>query len=132
MFQTGLEFASGTTNDCKRLVAKLFPPGEILGAYRQARSALGTGDLVLVTEEADPSGFQAMPRVEYVKKIKGAMGHLARKTLPALGIAQRSAHGVAQLPFESDAMWLVVVRGQEIPVMCVIFAIPHEVGVGAN
>jgi hypothetical protein len=48
MLKTGLEFAPGTKEDCKRLVRKLGPPAVLLNAYRNARAEYGTGDIVLV------------------------------------------------------------------------------------
>lgn len=129
MLQTGLEFAPGTTNECKQLVARLFQPGDLLSAYRTARQKFQTGDLVLRVLETDPSGFEAEPRTVYAKRIKDTVGKV-----PDLMriMALRSAHGVAQLPFDSDAMWLVVVRPQAVPIMCVIFASPYEVASGGN
>ncbi len=132
MLKTGLEFAPGTTDDCKRLVAQLFQPSEILGAYRAARDALKTSDLVLVASESNPSGFNIEPRLEYVGRIRQAMGANASNTIPVLGIAQKSAHGVMRLPFESEALWLVIVRGRDMPVMCVLFTTPYEVAVSAS
>lgn len=130
MLSTGLEFAPGTTDECKHLVRRLFQPGELLSAYRTARQTFKTGDLVLRVSEHDPSGFEAEPRIDYVRRIKELTGKM-----PMLmsGVATRSAHGVAQLPFESDAMWLVVVRGtQAVPIMCVVFATPYELAASAN
>lgn len=126
MHQTGLEFAPGTTEECQRLVAQLFQPGEILAAYKQARTTFRTGDLVLSVSEQDPSGFEAEPRIAYTKRLQ---------KIPLLmrGLADRSAHSVVKLPFEADAMWLIVVRGpQEVPVMCVIYAAPYETSASAN
>jgi len=121
--KTGLEFAPGTTEECQRLVSTLFAPGEILSAYRSARSAFKTGDLVIRVSEQDPSGFEAEPRADYVRRLRERGG------VPTLmrGIVERSAHSVVRLPFESDAMWFIVVRGmQAVPVMCVLFAAPYE------
>ena len=132
MISTGLEFAPGTTEDCKRLVARLFQPGEILGAYREGREKFKTGDLVLLVSESDPSGFAVEPRIAYVKRLREALGANAKKTLPVLGIAQKSAHGVVRLPFETDAMWLVIARGKDMPSMCVLFTTPYEVAAGAS
>lgn len=133
MLQTGLEFAPGTTDDCKKLIAKLFKPEEILGAYRQARSTFKMGDLVLVGSESDPSGFNIEPRTAYLKRLRQVLGVHAPRTMLALGIANKSAHAVVQLPFESDAMWLVITRGREMPVMCVLFTSPYETtAVAAN
>jgi hypothetical protein len=132
MLSTSLEFAPGTTDDCKKLVVGLFQPGEIVGAYRQARSQLKTSDLVLVVSQADPHGFNIEPRTEYVRRMSRALGANAPKTMHTLGIASNSAHKVAQLPLDLDAMWLVIVRGQEIPVMCVLFTTPYEVTATAN
>ena len=130
MIQAGLEFAPGTTDECKQLVTRLFQPGELLSAYRTARQTFKTGDLVLRVSEQDPSGFEAEPRAAYVKRVKELTGKVP---LLMSGIATRSAHGVAQLPFESDAMWLIVVRGaQAVPIMCVIFAAPYEIAASAN
>lgn len=126
MLKTGLEFAPGTTDDCKRLVAGLFQPGEILGAYKQARAAFKTGDLVLVVAQSNPDGFNIEPRIAYLKRLRQVLGAHASRTMPALGINEKSAHKVVQLPFEADAMWLLVTRKQEIPVMCVLFTTPYE------
>jgi hypothetical protein len=123
MLGTILEFAQGTTTDCERLVEKLFTAEDVISAYKHARAIFNTEDLVLVVSERDPSGFQAMPRhkcAEYFRELNG------RKALPAIydRIVHESAHKVAKLPFTSDAMWLVVVRGpQDLPVMCVLFAV---------
>jgi hypothetical protein len=133
MLGTGLEFAPGTTDDCKKLVARLFKPSEILGAYRYARASLKTGDLVMVGSESDPAGFNVEPRTEYLKRLRQVLGAKAPRTMLALGIAHKSAHGVAQLPFESDAMWLIITRGKEMPIMCVLFTTPYEaVAAAAN
>jgi hypothetical protein len=127
MLQTGLEFAPGTTEDCKRLIDRLFEPGDILAAYKAGRQAFHTGDLVMVGSEADPSGFNVEPRTAYLKRLRQVLGSKASKTMPALGIANKSAHSIVQLPFEADAMWLIITRGQEIPIMCVLFTTPYEV-----
>jgi hypothetical protein len=129
MLKTGLEFDPGTTNDCKALVERLFQQEDILSAYQSARAHFKTGDLVLRVSEQNPSGFEAEPRIEYIRKIREVRGE---KGIPLLmrGIVEKSAHGVVRLPFEADAMWLIVVRGpQEVPAMCVIYAAPYEVSV---
>jgi hypothetical protein len=126
MLQVSLEFAPGTTDDCKRLVEKLFQPGEILGAYRQARGLFKTSDLVLAVSEKDPSGFRVEPRMVYLETLRRALGLHAPKMMNALVIAQRTAHAVVKLPFESEAMWLIVSRGKELPVMCVIYSLAFE------
>ena len=130
MISTGLEFAPGTTDDCKKLVTRLFMPTEIFSAYRMARAQFGTGDLVLCVSEQDPSGFEAEPRIAYIKRArdlpKGVPMFMRR-------MAEDSAHKVMQLPSESDAVWLVVVRGpQAMPIMCVLYATPYEVAAAAN
>jgi hypothetical protein len=133
MLATALEFAPGTTEDCKRLVARLFrEPGEVLGAYRTARKQFRTGDLVLVTAEHDPSGFEATPRAHYVEKLRQGLGRDGAKLLAVLGIAHQSAHKVASLPWESDAMWLVINRRDALPVMVVLFAAPYATDADAR
>jgi hypothetical protein len=134
MFQTGsqigLEFAPRTSDECKRLVGRLFHPTDLLGAYRDARAHFGTGDLVLVTSEQDPSGFEPWVRPQYATKVAG----LTRGKLPSFfeGLAGASAHSIVSLPRESEAFWLVITRRQTIPVMVVIYATPFKVAVGEN
>jgi hypothetical protein len=126
MLGTALEFAPGTTDDCKRLVAQLFQePGVVLGAYRTARERFRTGDVVLVTAEHDPSGFEAMPRTHYVERLRDGLGRNGSKLLAVLGLAHQSAHKVASLPWESDAFWLIVNRKDALPVMVVLYAAPY-------
>ena len=127
MLGTGLDFDPRTTDASKALVGRLFTPTQIFSAYRDAREKLGTGDLVLTVSEQDPSGFQADTRAVYIKK---AVMVLGAKPMPIFmrGLVQQSAQGVMSLPFESDAMWFIVVRGpQDVPVMCVLYATPYEV-----
>jgi hypothetical protein len=124
MLKTGLEFAPRTTEECKKQIERLFTQGEIFSAYRAAREQIKTGDLVLLTSEENPTKFEAWERAKYIQHIKQTRGKV-----PALfgGMASRSAHGVVQLPFEADAMWLVVAREHQVPTMTVIFALPYEV-----
>lgn len=126
MRKTGLEFMPSTTEDAKRLVGRLFTPADIFGAYRDARAAFKTGDIVLVAAESDASGFEARPRVEFLRQLRQVIGSRADQVLSIHAIAHRSAHQMMRLPFESDAMWVVVLRGQDVPSMSVIFATPYE------
>lgn len=132
MIKTGLEFAPGTTEDCKKLVGQLFTPSEILSSYRTARHIFKTGDIVLVSAQFDPSGFNAMPRRQYVKTIHRGMEMKGATMLSSLVIAHKSAHQVAQLPSGSDAMWLVIARKSQVPIMAVIYATPYDVGVDSH
>ncbi len=126
MLATALEFAPGTTDDCKRLVTRLFQdPSVVLGAYRTAREKFRTGDVVLVTEESNPSGFETTPRNHYVERLRRGLGRDGGKLLAVLGIAHQSAHKVASLPWESDAFWLVINRKDALPVMVVLFSAPY-------
>lgn len=129
--RAGLEFANGTTDDCKRLVGQLFTPGQLLGAYRTAREKLKTGDVALVTAEHDPSGLELHPRLEYIKQLRAGMGSNAAKLMPALTIAHKSAHQIVSLPWESEAFWLVILRHQQIPIMAVLYVTPYEVAANA-
>jgi hypothetical protein len=131
MLKKGLEFAQGTTDECKRLVGRLFTPTELYGAYKEGRHHLHTGDLVLVVSESDPSGVNVKTRNEFVRQMKEDN---AGNPIPffAHALIDKSAHGVVSLPFESDAFWLVIARRQEIPVMVVIYMTPYEVAVGGE
>lgn len=126
MLRTGLDFAPGTTDACKQLVGRLFEPSQLYSAYKAARERFGTGDLVLNVSEQDPSGFEADTRAGYIRRIKAA----GEGRVPVLmrALVDRSAQGIMSMPFESDAMWLIIVRGpQEVPVMCVLYATRYEV-----
>jgi len=123
----GIEFANGTTDACKNLVARLFKPTELFGAYRMGRQQHLTSDLVLVTSEADPSGFECWPRTEYTAKILGNMNAAAASAMRAgLTMAHKSAHEVMQVPWEDNAWWLVILRREAIPVMVLMHASEHE------
>jgi len=133
MFGTALEFATGTTDDCKRLVTQLFQqPGAVLGAYRTARQKFKTGDIVLVAAQHDGSGFDAMPREHYIRRLRDGLGRNGAKMLAVLGIAHQSAHKVASLPWESDALWLVINRRDALPVMVVLYAAPYATDADAK
>lgn len=125
MLGTVLEFAPGTTEDCQRLAFRLFQkPGVVLRRYRAFRQQFGTSDLVLETEESDPSRLKGMTREHYVDSNLRSLGRGGAKLAAVLGV-DRSAHQVASLPAESDAFWLIINRRDELPVMIVLFAAPY-------
>ncbi len=126
--KTGLEFAAGTTDAAKRLVAGLFKPSDILDWYRSARNVFKTGDLVLLAAEWDPSGVQPYRRTDYLKEVRQIVGDRAPIPPHFRGIWDGPAHSVVKLPFESDAMWFVINRKWEPQVMCVIYVTPYQVG----
>lgn len=140
MISQGLEFAPGTTDECKKLVTSLFTQEELFVAYRRARIQCSNGDLVIRISEHDPSVFEIEPRIAYIKRIRDSHGQLnvpgKSKDVPIFmrRMSAESAHKVVQLPAEGDALWLIVVRGpQDVPVTCVIFAVPYETAaVAAN
>jgi len=123
MRKTGLEFAPGTTDDCKRLVGKMFKPDELFGAYRNARAEFGTTDIVLYTSDQDPA-IHGGTRWQYAMHLKNVFKERASE----FRLWKHSAQSVMLLPKESDAFWLVVdIRGADYPIMCVIYATPYEV-----
>src|SRR5262245_32680672 len=127
MLKVGLEFANGTTDDSKKLVSRLFTPADILVAMRDARAAFNTSDVVLVASDTDADGFDAMPRRVYIDRLRQVMGHRAPRALAAMVIAHKSAQKIVQLPKEDEAAWLIVTRGKDMPVMCVVYATPYKI-----
>lgn len=131
MKRTGLEFAPGTTDACKQLVAKIFDPGTLLEAYRTKRIDLKTGDLVLVGSDYDPT-LKVMKRLDYVEVIKRGIEQRTGRPgkVPALFevLVHQTAHKIVQIPFDDDAFWLVVARGdQQLPILCAVFVTHYEV-----
>ena len=130
MLRTSLEFAAGTTDDCKRLVARVCDPGRLLEAYRAMRIEMKTGDLVLTGSDFDPT-IKVVKRLEYVEIIKrGIEKRTGRpgKVPPLFAVLEhQTAHKIAKLPFEHDAFWLVIARGeQELPILCAVFVTQLE------
>ena len=122
MLKTGLEFAPGTTEECKRLVGKI-PPASILMAYRTARENHKSTDIVLVMMPDESEDIHGGPRLEYAKHLTRVFGARAA----AFGVYDKSAHSVMKLPGDSEAMWLVIdIRGADLPIMCVIYATPYK------
>ena len=109
--RTGLEFAPGTTDDCKKIVDKLFTPTDILGSYRAGREMFQTGDLVLVASESDPSGFSTKKRTTFVKELKAGLNG---KPMPFIAevLVAKPAHSIVKLPFPSECD---VARHHEAP-----------------
>lgn len=122
MLKTGLTFAPGTTEDCKKLVSRLHTPVSLLGAYRRAREQFGSTDIVLAVSDQVPH-IEYATRLEYCKHLKQLFGEKAS----AFALWHLSAQSILKLPKEGEAMWVVVqIGGAEIPSMCVIHAIPYE------
>lgn len=125
----GLEFAPGTTDECRRLVGSILTPGAILGAYRDARAMYGTSDIVLVVYPDQSADINGGSRSEYRSHLRQLFGRRASE----FKMYSESAHSVMSLPKESEAMWLVIhAQSMDIPIMCVIYATPYEVATGAN
>lgn len=124
MHRTGLEFDPRTTDDCKRLVGKLFPdPKMLLAAYRNACAEFGTLDIVLHRSDQNED-IHGGSRLDFCEKLRGVWGARASE----FAMWRHSAQSVMKLPSDSEAMWLVVdVRGVDLPVMCVIYAVPYAI-----
>lgn len=127
MLKTGLEFAPGTTDACKRIVARMFKPADLLEAYREARSKFGP-DIVLAASDQF-EGILYITRLEYGKHLQSLFGHRASE----FKMWSSSAQSVMKLPLESSAFWLVIeMRGADMPIMCVIFAVPYKTDADAE
>lgn len=127
-FRTGLGFGAGTSEDCKRLVQQLFQPEALFSAYRTARDAYRTNDIVLVASDRHPDVLGGT-RWAYARHLHQIFGKRATE----FRMVSESAHEVMSLPRDSDAMWLVIdLQGADLPVMCVIYAIPYEAAASAN
>lgn len=121
--RTGLEFAPGTTDDCKRQIGMLLKPQDILEAYRAARQQFGSTDIVLATSD-QVGHIEYTTRLTYCEHLKGLFG----KKAAGFKMWSHSAHSIMKLPNESEAMWLVVqIQGSDLPIMCVIYATPYEI-----
>ena len=122
MLKTGLTFAPGTTEDCKKLVGRLHTPVSLLGAYRRACEQFGSTDIVLAISDQVPH-IEYATRFEYCKHLKRLFGDKAS----AFKMWHVSAQSILKLPKEGEAMWVVAqINGAEVPSMCVIHAIPYE------
>ncbi len=122
MLKTGLAFAPGTTEDCKRLVGRLHTPASLLGAYRRAREQFGNTDIVLALSDQ-------VPHIEYATRLAycGHLKQLFGDKASAFKMWHASAQSILKMPQEDEAMWVVVqISGAELPSMCVIHAIPYE------
>lgn len=118
--QVGLEWAPGTDPECKQTISRLLKPGQILGLYRDARVALGTGDLVLVVTDEGPV---MQTRERCIKNLKHALGVRALE----FRLAHESAHKVVKLPSEDEAMWVIVEMTDRYVPPTVIWVLPYEV-----
>ena len=123
MLKTGLEFAPGTTDACKQVVGRMFKPADLLEAYRTARAKFGNGDIVLAAS-SEIEGIQYAPRFEYAKILRERLGPRATE----LNLWHVSAQSVMKLPPDSSAFWLIIDIPGDMPIMCVIFAVPYETG----
>lgn len=126
MFRATLEFAPGTVDDCKKLVGSMFSPTMLLDEYQAARRRLQSGDLVIVAADWDGDGFQIFRRMDWVRDV-ASKNPRAAEAMKIFTIAHQSAHKLAMLPWDSDAMWVVVLRKEAMPVMCVVFAVSLSV-----
>jgi hypothetical protein len=127
MIKTGLDFAPGTSDECKKLIAKI-PPESLVKAYRNARrESGGSNDIVLVISDQSPD-ISGGTRAEYVSHLRRILGRRAAE----LKIYDHSAHEIMQMPRDSEAMWIVVdTRQSDWPIMCVVYALPYEVSAAA-
>jgi len=124
MLKTGLEFAPGTTDASKRVVLRMFQPANLLDAYREARSRFNTSDIVLAASDQGPEIYY-YTRLAYAEHLQSVFGKRASE----FKMWSHSAQSVVKMPAEANAMWLVVdLQGADMPIICVIFAVPYETG----
>src|SRR5580658_11397 len=100
-------FTGPGTSDRMKQVAESLPPYDLLKAYRDARAHFDTPDIVLIVvpDEPERAGFNAMPRAAYVAK---AFRHFNRSQLQLHPVAKGSAHKHLKLPTDQPAFWLIV------------------------
>lgn len=104
MSPSQLVLSPGTSERMQK-VARSIPPYDLLKAYREAKRAFGTSDVVLVVADEDAEGFVAKPRTAYVDE---AFRRWKADMLAAHPLAKESAHKRMKMPVEADAFWLVV------------------------
>jgi hypothetical protein len=114
MNQTELILAPGTSPNMKK-IAESLPPYDLLKAYREARHAFGTSDIVLVISEGNLEGFQAFPRSAYIEQAFRRWNETQRAAHP---LAKDPAHKRMQMPADAQAFWLVVEMPEQQAVGC--------------
>jgi hypothetical protein len=102
--ETQLIIAPGTSDRMKKIVQSI-PPYDLLLAYRQARHAFRTPDIVLVVNQENEEGLMAFPRDAYLEKAFKRWTAKQKKVHP---VAKAPAHKSLQMPLESNAFWLAV------------------------
>lgn len=98
-----LIIAQGTSEQMKK-AAQALPAYDLLKAYREARAAFNTNDIVLVVSEIQPDGFTAMPRASYIEQAFRRWSAEQRKIHP---LTKESAHKKLKVPQDTPAWWLV-------------------------
>lgn len=133
---TSLEFAHGTSQpgssaeEIEKMIVGLFPPSDLLAAYRMGLQRYGTSDLVLVAAQHDPEIISAWPRRKY---IESALSRCTPNQLSTIRLVGESAHQVAQAPVDYVAFWLVLeVKQLPVPIMTVLYTVPYEITATAN
>jgi hypothetical protein len=115
MNKTELILAPGTSPQMKEIVEQL-PPYDLLKAYREARRAFDTNDIVLVVATgAEVEGFHAFPRSAYIEKAFGRWTEQQKAVHP---LSKEPAYRRLQTPMDSQAFWLVVEMHEEDAVAC--------------
>ena len=114
MNATELIFAAGTSEAVQK-VARRLPPFDLLKAYRDARIAFNTGDIVIAVTDGDVSGFTAMPRPVYVEEAFRRWTDEQKKLHP---LPKESARKKLKMPDEFPAFWLVIQFPDDGAIMC--------------
>jgi hypothetical protein len=100
-------FTGPGTSDRMQKLAESLPPYDLLKAYREAAQHFHTTDIVLVVvpDQKQLEGFNAMPRPAYVERAFQRWTEQQRALHP---VARESAHRHLKLPVERPAFWLIV------------------------
>ena len=72
--------------------------------------------------------FEAALVSKYCKHLQSVFGKRAAE----FGMWARSAQSIVKMPADSSAFWLVIEIGDDMPIMCVIFAVPYQTEAVAN
>jgi hypothetical protein len=121
MLKTALEFAPNTSENSKKLVLGMFSPGELLLAYRQAKAACGSSDVVLHTS-VEERAIRGGARRVFCERLQQLFGPRAFE----FAMWGQTAQSVVKMPLDAEAFWLVIEIPKEMPSMIVLFAMPYE------